>query len=175
MAVNGFEPEWQGVFENWTKTYFKDHHWKIRSEIDFKDAVQEGARIFAWCLRKTTSQGGRIDNDKWFMRYYQRALSTWTIDKAAKATAQRETLTALVHQQPITTTDQNGPLFTALSHDTSRELQHVLRVITGTPSEFFLHVLLSPGPDKQWSRRLCRLCGIPVNENIIGELRKLLE
>jgi hypothetical protein len=51
----------------------------------------------------------------------------------------------------------------------------VLRVITGTPSEFFLGMLLSSGPDNVWSRRICRLCGIPVNENIIGELRKLLE
>lgn len=173
--MSDFEPEWKGIFENWTKAYMKVHHWKIRNEMDFKDAVQEGGRIFAWCLRKTTSQGGKIDNEKWFMRYYQQAVSTWLIDAAAKATAQRNTLLALTQQQPISTTNQNGPMLVALSHDTSRELQDVLRVIMGTPSEFFLRLLLHPGPDNVWSRRMCRLCGIPINENIIGELRKLLK
>jgi hypothetical protein len=151
------------------------HHWKIRHEMDLKDSVQEGARIFVWCLRKTTSQGGRIDNEKWFMRYYQRAVGTWLIDKAAKSTARREGQIVLAQQPPVATIEQNGPLLTALSQDASHELQIVLRTIMGTSSEFFLGLLLRPGPDNVWSRRLCRLCGIPVNENIIDELKKLLK
>jgi hypothetical protein len=168
----GFEPKWPGIFENWTRAYMKVHHWKIRNDMDFEDAVQEGARIFAWCLRKTTSREGRIDNQAWFMRYYQRAVATWLIDAAARNTAHRESLSAL-YQQPGIASEPDGPLLTALSQDASHELQHVLRTIVGTSSEF-LGILLHPGPDNVWSRRLCRLCDIPVNENIISELRKLL-
>jgi hypothetical protein len=172
--VEGFEPQWQGVFENWMRSYLRDHYWKVEQELTLNEAVQEGAEIFAWCLRKTTSRGGRIDNNKWFMRYFQRAVGTWLIDTAAKATARRETLLTLTQQQPIATVEPDGPLFAALSQDTSHELRTVLRFIIETPSEYFLGLLLRPGPDNIWSRRMCRLCGIPVNENIISELRKLL-
>lgn len=172
--MEGYEPQWTGVFENWTWAFMKVHRWKIRQD-ELKDAVQEGARIFAWCLRKTTSQGGRIDNDKWFMRYYQRAVMTWLIDAAAKATAEREGQALFAQHQPAPVTEQQGPLLAALSQDASHELQHVLRVIVSTSSEYFLGLLLQPGRDQDWSRRLCRLCGITVNENIIDELRKLLK
>ena len=171
----GFEPKWGGVFENWTKAYMRVHHWRVRHELDFADAVQEGARIFSWCLRKTTSQGGRIDNEKWFMRYYQRAVATWLIDKAARSTARREGQSLLAQQHHATAVEQDGPLLATLSKDASRDLQIVLRVIAASPSEFFTRLLLHRSPDIDWSRRLSRLCNIPINETIIGELRRLLK
>jgi hypothetical protein len=173
--VEGFRPEWLGVFENWTIAYMQVHHWKIEHELTLNEAVQQGSEIFTWCLRKTTSRGGRIDNAKWFMRYYQRAVGTWLIDTAAKSTAHREALLILAQYQPIATVQPDAPLFTALSQDASTELRTVLRVIVETHSEYFLRLLLKPGPDNQWSRRMCRLCGLPTNENIISELRKLLK
>jgi hypothetical protein len=173
--VEGYRPEWQGVFANWTKAYLWVHHWKIEQELTLDEAVQEAGAIFARCLRRTTSRGGRIDNAKWFMRYYQRVVGSWLIDTAARSTARRETLLTLTQQQPVAIVEQSGPLLVALSQDASWELQAVLRVIAGTSSEYFLGLLLRPGPDRQWSRRMCRLCGLPTNENIISELRKLLK
>jgi len=172
----GFEPHWEGVFENWTKAYMFVHHWKVEDEFTFDEAVQECAVRFAWCLRKTTSQGGRIDNDKWFMRYYQRAVGTWLITQANKQTGRRAKAQAyFAEPQTEETVEQAGPLAAVLNgRNVSAELKVVLKVVFSTPSEFFLDLLLRPGPDNVWSRRLCRLCGVPVNENIIDELRKLL-
>jgi hypothetical protein len=173
--TGGFEPQWSGVFENWTRAYIKVHGWKIRQEMEAEDAVQEGARIFTWCLRKTTAQGGRIDNEKWFMTYYQRALVTWLIDAAAKTTARRDALAILAQQPPVTITEPNGPLLATLSQDASHELQTIIKTIAGTPSEYFLRLMLNPGDDHDWSRRMCRLCGLPANKEIIAELRRLLQ
>jgi len=169
----GFEPEWQGVFENWTRAYMRVHHWKVEDFFTLDEAVQECAVNFSWCLRKTTSRGGRIDNAKWFMRYYQRSVGTWLITQANKQTGRREKTQAYFEPPPEETVEQAGPLVAALKR-ASPQLQTVLKVILSTPSEFFLDLLLRPGPDHIWSRRLCRLCGVPVNENIIDELRRLL-
>jgi len=165
-----YEPQWKGVFEHWTKSYMFVHHWKVRDEFDFDEAVQECAAIFSWCLRKTTGRGGRIDNDKWFMRYYQRAVGTWVITQANKQTGRRAKAQAYFDPQPEETTEQAGPL-AAKIRGASKELQAVLKVIFNSPSEF---LLLRPAPDNIWSRRLCRLSGVPVNEDIIAELRRLL-
>src|SRR3974390_258810 len=88
----GFEPEWPGSFEHWTRSYLRVHHWKIRNQMDFEDAVQECAAIWTWCLKKTTSRGGRIDNGGWFMRYYQRAVATWLITQSNKDSKRRAML-----------------------------------------------------------------------------------
>ena len=170
----GFEPEWRGVFEHWTRSYMRVHHWKIRYQMDFDDAVQECAVIFAWCLRKTTSRGGRIDNVRWFMRYYQRAVGTWMITQATKDTQRRETLATLQQERADDRIDPDALVVASLRNDASAELQTVLRAIITAPTQFIRDLLLQPAPDHIWSRRLCRLCGIPVNENIVGELKKLL-
>jgi hypothetical protein len=165
--------------------------------MDYADALQACAECFARCAYMYR---GKIDNAAWFMSVFKIAVvnefNTLSIaDMTQRALMQEEVNEYLTNReterraklkQPrrennyskdcyTKTVDFNdGPLQIALKQ-ASNELHVVLNVISNAPAEMLGMLLTNDGvADEVWSRRICRLCGIKKQRNVIGELRELL-
>jgi hypothetical protein len=173
--ASGYMPEWQGVFEATARKTARENYWRVRYIMTEDDAVQCCAEAFTRCLRYCQARGGRIDSDRWFMGIFKLAMHNEIHYYAKECGHVREADAhwAAEEESRSSNIDENtGPLSVALSQASS-ELQDVMRAVASAPVDL-LSLLLEEASDTRWSRRLCRLCGIRLNESIVAELRDIL-
>ena len=168
-----FRPEWENsVFKKWASSYIHKNSWRIRNFFDEEEALQEcGALVFAKCLHEYKYT---VDNPKWFMALFKTSVINQVNKYAIKSSKEREAISSYREIKKINTEYSEGSLYSILT-SASEELQSVLKVVANAPSEFLDILLDNSATDKRWSRRLCRLCKVNMNEDIITELRSLLK
>lgn len=169
-----FCPEWREPYLTWSQAYLRVNYWRVQYLFTYDEALQECALTFARCLKRCEARGGRIDNPKWFMAFFKRAVINQFNIHAAKDGRAREAAATYALQHRADHAEQEGPLVSALA-STSDELQQILAVIAKAPPRL-LELLLSSASEERWSRRLCRLCQTAtINASVIRELKILLE
>lgn len=140
------------------------------------EALQTCAEVFSYCrYRYCLRRGlGVVDNGAWFMSLYKQALMTRFHKEAERSTHIREADATFADTQKTVEreTTNLGETLAAVS-TASEELREVLRVIASAPAELVELLLRADTDDARWSRRLCRLCGIRVNGDVVTELRQL--
>ena len=161
--------------------------------MSYDDSLQEAALVFARCRDRYTSQQAwdqctwdhmmlgtskirPVDNPAWFMSIYKRALSNEFHYYAEHCRLQREAQGEYAHEDHERQGDVDHNLggLALLLAGASEELREVLRVVAAAPGEL-LELLLEPGDDEGWSRRLARLCRISnPSSGVVAELRQLL-
>lgn len=179
MAVGGvgerltYRPEWNAAFEGWSRNFIRRNHWRVAAILEPEEAVQECALVFARCADR---YAGKVDNPAWFMSLFQRAVGNHfnnlalSNERAARAAAAIAELPNPNHIEW-----NNGPLLTALG-EASEELRQVLVLaLVKAPHELARLMLGGPRSDPAaWSRSLCRWARLPVRNDLIRELKKLL-
>lgn len=174
LKIN-FVPKWEDPYKSWAAAYVHKNAWRVVNLFDEEECLQEcGALVFARCCQYYV---GKVEglNPKWFMSLFKRAVAneihTWSV----KSKEKREGLAnyAIEVRSKVEDIEYAPTILQAAIAEASDELKTVIAAIGTAPTEF-LELLLEEANDKTWSRRLCRLCGIAINENIISELRSLL-
>ena len=141
--------------------------------MDFEDCLQVSAEVFVRCHNLYAE---KVDEPKWFMALYKRALSnefhTLSSQCTEKRTAEFDYAEASVFSR--SNVEHEEASFLVALQEASSELKDVFRVVANAPSEF-LKVLLQEADDEAWSRRLCRLARTAkVNSSVVAELRALV-
>jgi len=142
--------------------------------MDEEEALAECALIFS---RRIRQYEGKVDNPKWFMSLFTRAVANDFITFSTISTRNREAVEQYIEENSRKQSEldySNGPLSLAL-REGSDELKAVLKTIINAPTEF-MQILLAIGPEEKWNRRLCRLSGIsnPGSIDVLNELKSLL-
>lgn len=165
---------WNGAFENWSRAYVAKNFWRVRSLFGSEeDAVQECAVIFTRCLNYYAD---KVDNPAWMMALYKRAVANDFHTFALKDQQARSVGTPLADPDatlPEIPDYSAGPLFAQLAVDASGELRQVLTMIANAPAEM-LEIIFASRSEAAINRRLRRICRLPENRDLLGELRALL-
>ena len=171
-----WRPKW-GPHEAWARGFVKTNQWRVDRLLTYEEAVQECALIYVRCCR---FYEGKVDNPKWFMALFKRAVERGFHTFSLLNNRQIE----LCAEDAITRPQidfSDGPLYAALSK-ASDELKDVLRVLATAPSELMYLMLdgvelrRSKERDAALSRSLCRLARVAnIRSDLLIELRTLLE
>lgn len=165
--------EWPGVFEKWSKNFVFKNYWRVSRLMDQEDALQECAVVFSECKKRyIEGQEGRVDNAAWFMSLYQTCLRNHF--NLLSRRANHSLPLSYVDRIEITETcESEGPLLASLS-EMPKEAKEVLRKIAEAPSEL-LGIVLSPMRSMEaWSRKMCRMTGTNLSDNVIREFATTL-
>lgn len=173
-----FVPVWPGVFENWAKKYVYQNGWRVKPMLDFEEATQECALVFAKCIKaysRKTSDGkwGQVNNPKWFMALFQTSVHNHFSTLASKNMKIEPPDPSMLPESwtnavELPQTDLSISLLSA-----SDELKQVWRTICNAPNDY-LALLLEKAGEQAWNNRICRLCGIKPTYNVLRELKTLL-
>lgn len=166
-----YVPQWPGAFEDYARVYVYRNAWRVKYCMDVDDCMGVAGMVFAKLLTRYETK--KFNSPKQLMALYKVALANEFYDINLKATRERDAVTEYGSLYRNSTDYSQGPLTSRLS-EASQELRDVIRIVAGAPAEL-LNLLLLEADDCSWSRRLCRLCRLPVvSETIISELRELL-
>lgn len=174
-----YQPQWQGVFENYARKYAAANHWRVKHICDeVEDTIQQCAVVWLWCCKHQ-----RCTNDGEFMKFYQRVLFNAFVDltRISRGRAKIQALSVPFdpkrHGQ-IAYSD--GPLAVTLA-EASDELQQAIGMLTTAPPDLLQLLLpdqiLQYGADKQaeLSRSWCRFARTTaVRDDLLSELRMRL-
>jgi hypothetical protein len=148
----------------------------LKNIFTYEEAVQECGVCFAYCTQLYASaNGGKVDNDKWFMSLFKLCLMCHFNDHARMDKRKREMEIDLAALPTGEEAAQGESFLYAALSQASAELKTFLVVLQKAPAEFTEILLRDSRDDSAWSRRINRLVGTKnVNTNIIGELRQIL-
>ena len=157
---------WGGVFEYWARGYASRNMWRVKEVFgDYEDAVQECALIFTRCANK---YNGTIDNPKWMMALFKRAVENEFNSYAVKDGRMRE-LPMLEEQ-----IDHNPGFLIAAVANASEELRAFIDAFVNTPTEL-ADLILSGNDLASITRKARRLLGISkTSHDFMAELRDIL-
>lgn len=82
MAGNrvSFAPHWDGEIEGYAKRWVAQHHWRVRRLCaEREDSLAECMVVFAKVARV---YAGKVDNPRWFMALFKKALANYWIQLA---------------------------------------------------------------------------------------------
>lgn len=201
-----FVPEWEtGSFQPWAKKFVEKNYWRVAHVLqDKEDAHAHCAMVFALCLDKyiynPVKGKKRVDNPRWFMSLFQRAVINQFHKLAEKDTQYRDTIdTSVGFDNPLTNQDEAryvgidrnaGPLSVAIT-ELPFEYRLVLNRLLESPAELIAFLFHSvphvpddmPKPDpgllmKRADRLLHELCQIALlprnrTHDFIARLRGL--
>lgn len=160
--------EWKGAFENWSKGFVARNFWRVRALfLDEEDALQECALIFVRCCN---AYAGKVDNPRWLMALFKRAVANDWHTFSQKDTRIREV--PLPDEEEGY--DYNAGMLMAAIAQGSDELKTALSAILAAPTELLSLVFFDDDLVKI-NKRVKRFFGISNStRDIIGELRELL-
>ena len=170
-------PKWTGVFENYSRQWVNKNYWRVTHYFDSReDALAGCALTFSRCLSKYKNT---VDNHRWFMALYKRALFNDWNTFSVKDTRQRAFLT----HDFDTTTDTFALTYSQIEYhsgDTLLTVQqappHVrslLNVLAHASAEFVTYIF--EGEDEpSVNRRLCNAAGIREC-NALQAIKQLFE
>lgn len=202
-----FHPQWgdHSPYTKFATNYVHKHLWRVIHDCPtFEDGMQEAACVFAKCVdhyitNPRNGEYGNVDNPKWFMAIYSRALSNrWFYmtrhDVTADSEEEREAIIArwphlarlankAVREDAIPIGEGEGtidpeaePTFAQALACASDELRDVFSILITAP-EATLQAILSDlrDPDERWNlnTRLRRMAKIPLGVDLVRELREL--
>ena len=155
-------PKWPGVFENYSRAWVNRQFWRVRNVFDSKEDALSGCAVtFSRCLK---CYGDTVDNDKWFMALYKRALvNDWNTYSVRDGRHRNvvphnfDTTTddyALAHSQ----VDFNAGEALVRIRQAPKAVQAVLEVIAGADPDLTSYIF--QGEADSVNRRLCELAGI---------------
>lgn len=160
--------DWKGPFENWSRGFVARNFWRVRALfLDEEDALQECALIFVRCCN---TYAGKVDNPRWLMALFKRAVSNDWHTFSQKDTHLRE----LPIPDEEEGYDYNAGLLLAAIDQGSPELKTALNAILVAPAELLSLVFVDDDLVKL-NRRVKRFFGITkCPRDIISELREIL-
>lgn len=170
-----YTPEWNGsTFQSWARRYIGQNLWRVREKVgDADDALQECAIVFIRCRRRYRFT---VDNPRWFMRIFQRAVINRFVVYAKRASQERAFREQLEQQPPdlIDSLAHNhlGPLMHAMRY-AKGEVQVIIALLLNSPAETLDSLFRSSDP-ATINRKVQEHLNLDRPVDVIGELRKLL-
>lgn len=81
-----YVPTWQGAIEAWSRNFASINRWRMPTDMDYEDLVQE-----LWLLfHKVSTKYDDVTNPKHFMRLFQTTVRNWSIKQAWNRTGRKE-------------------------------------------------------------------------------------
>lgn len=124
-------PRWDKTFHGRTVNIARTFYPKLATDYEMDDLVQEGYIIFLRCKRKYK---GTVDNPKWFMSLYSRALTNLYINLLTKV--KRYSFIASVEELPEVATEQDDGFIKVLLTEMPAEVKQLFNdVVAGTVAD----------------------------------------
>lgn len=166
--------EWQGPFENWSRSWVHKNFWRVRALFQTEeDALQECALIFTKCVN---AYADKVTSPAWLMALYKTAVVNDWHTFARKDGNFRQTRNPDIiaqHENMVGSVDHNmGPLLAAL-RSAGEDVTTALRILADAPAEV-LEVVFKDNSKEGICRRMRRVCGLHNSAQLYSRMEDSL-
>ena len=163
------------VVEPYVKNFLKQNYWKIKTLMDWDDALSEARLQFVRTIRRLEVNGSVIENDAHVMSLFKTSWSRHFITLANKATQQRfvAPLSDATHQQWLMDNLADDDALIALERQIQTApaiVRKIVKLLQSVDDEKFKQLNKMFYRDRsQCNRELCRQLGKDPNTDDLVE------